>query len=92
MMLAPQQDESWKQDPWLGVNPFDPAFKDDPYPFLRRLREYDPINETPIGLVRRHQPQRWPVRVHSAPGSAGPYTLAPFDEPGVHTARRATHA
>jgi cytochrome P450 len=51
-MLATQPDESWKQDPWLGVNPIDPAFKDDPYPFLRRLREYDPVNETPIGVFR----------------------------------------
>jgi hypothetical protein len=50
--IAPQQDESWKQDPWLGVNPFDPAFKDDPYPFLKRLRDYDPVNETPIGVYR----------------------------------------
>lgn len=50
--LAAQQDEAWKQDPWLGVNPFDPAFKDDPYPFLKRLRDYDPVNETPIGVFR----------------------------------------
>jgi cytochrome P450 len=51
-IIAPQPDESWKQDPWLGVNPFDPAFKDDPYPFLKRLRDYDPVNETPIGVFR----------------------------------------
>jgi cytochrome P450 len=50
--IAAQADESWKQDPWLGVNPFDPAFKDDPYPFLARLRDYDPVNETPIGIFR----------------------------------------
>ena len=50
--LAPQLDDDWKSDPRLGVNTLDPAFKDDPYPFLKRLREYDPVNETPIGLFR----------------------------------------
>jgi cytochrome P450 len=50
--LAPQLDEEWKRDPWLGVNTLDPAFRDNPYPFLRRLREYDPVNETPIGVYR----------------------------------------
>jgi cytochrome P450 len=30
----------------------DPAFRADPYPFLERLREYDPVNETPIGVYR----------------------------------------
>src|SRR2546427_3501625 len=39
-------------DPWVGCNPFDPAFRDDPYPALRRLRELDPVNETPVGLWR----------------------------------------
>lgn len=49
---ADSPDESWKHDPWLGVNPLDPAFRTDPYPFLQRLREHDPVNETPIGLFR----------------------------------------
>ena len=48
----PTDDTSWMSDPWLGVNPIDPAFRADPYPFLKRLREYDPVNETPIGLFR----------------------------------------
>ena len=39
-------------DPWCGSNPLDPAFKDDPYPSLRRLRELDPVNATPIGIWR----------------------------------------
>jgi len=39
-------------DPWLGCNPFDPAFRDDPYPALHRLRALDPVNETPVGLWR----------------------------------------
>lgn len=44
--------DAWRDDPWLGVNPVDPAFRSDPHPLLRRLREYDPVNETPIGLFR----------------------------------------
>jgi cytochrome P450 len=39
-------------DPWGGCNPLDPAFRDDPYPALRRLRETDPVNLTPIGIWR----------------------------------------
>jgi cytochrome P450 len=39
-------------DPWCGADPFDPAVRDDPYPFLARLREVDPVNETPIGFWR----------------------------------------
>jgi len=39
-------------DPWTGVDPFDPAVRDDPYPFFARLREIDPVNETPIGIWR----------------------------------------
>lgn len=49
--LAPE-DESWKSDPWLGVNPIDPDFRANPYPYLKRLRDYDPVNETPIGVFR----------------------------------------
>lgn len=39
-------------DPWRGCNPFDPAFRDDPYPSLHRLRAIDPVNETPVGYWR----------------------------------------
>ena len=39
-------------DGWAGANPFDPAVRDDPYPAIRRLRETDPVNETPIGIWR----------------------------------------
>lgn len=49
--LAPE-DDSWKSDPWLGVNPIDPDFRRNPYPYLKRLRDYDPVNETPIGVFR----------------------------------------
>ncbi|MEX1253455.1 MAG: cytochrome P450 [Dehalococcoidia bacterium] len=33
----------------LVFNPFDPAFRIDPYPTYRRLREEDPVHETPFG-------------------------------------------
>jgi cytochrome P450 len=39
-------------DPWLGVDPFDPAVRDDPYPALARLRQIAPVNETPVGFWR----------------------------------------
>ncbi|MFQ5416737.1 MAG: cytochrome P450 [Myxococcota bacterium] len=39
-------------DPWRGANPLDPAFRADPYPALNRLREVDPVSETPIGIWR----------------------------------------
>ena len=43
-------------DDWRGVNLLDPvvrdAFRADPHPFLRHLRETDPVNATPIGIWR----------------------------------------
>ncbi len=39
-------------DPWAGVDPFDPAVRNDPYPFLAQLREREPVNETPLGIWR----------------------------------------
>jgi hypothetical protein len=51
-VAAQADDDSWKRDPWLGANPVDPAVRANPYPFLKRLREYDPVNETPIGVFR----------------------------------------
>jgi len=45
-------DEAWKQDPWLGVFPPELARTRDPYALLARLRNYDPVNETPIGFWR----------------------------------------
>lgn len=37
---------------WCGADPFDPGFRDDPYPGLKRLRENDPVNLTPVGTWR----------------------------------------
>lgn len=39
-------------DPWKGCNPLDPSFREDPYPSLARLREIDPVNQTPLGFWR----------------------------------------
>ena len=47
-------------DPWRGANLLDPAFqqafRSDPHPILRRLRETAPVHRTPIGIwrVTRH--------------------------------------
>ncbi|HYC00084.1 MAG TPA: cytochrome P450 [Candidatus Limnocylindrales bacterium] len=49
---AAASDESWKDDPWLGVFPPELARQSDPYKLLARLRDHDPVNETPIGLFR----------------------------------------
>ncbi|MFZ4809856.1 MAG: cytochrome P450 [Ilumatobacteraceae bacterium] len=35
----------------LLFNPFDPAFRADPYPFYDRLRDEDPVHETPFGYT-----------------------------------------
>jgi cytochrome P450 len=32
-------------------NPFDPAFRANPYPFYARLRQYDPVHRSPIGIT-----------------------------------------
>ncbi len=41
-----------ENDPWLGANPLDPAFRDDPYPALKRLRESQPVHQAPFGMWR----------------------------------------
>ncbi len=48
-MAVPLADSA---EAWSGANPLDPAFRADPHPFLRHLREVDPVNETPIGVWR----------------------------------------
>lgn len=35
----------------LAFNPFDPAFRSDPYPTYRRLRAESPVHQSPFGLV-----------------------------------------
>jgi cytochrome P450 len=32
-------------------NPFDPAFRANPYPFYADLRQFDPVHRTPLGTV-----------------------------------------
>src|SRR3954469_22170562 len=39
-------------DGWCGANPIDPEFRANPHPFLKQLRERDPVNETPVGVWR----------------------------------------
>jgi cytochrome P450 len=44
--------ESIEFDAWHGANPLDPSFRSNPHPFLKHLREVDPVNQTPAGLWR----------------------------------------
>ncbi|HVN63350.1 MAG TPA: cytochrome P450 [Candidatus Binataceae bacterium] len=44
--------DNFANDPWKGCNPLDAAFRDNPYPALARLRETDPVNQTPLGIWR----------------------------------------
>ena len=37
---------------WCGADPFEPSFRDDPYPALHGLRSRDPVNLTPVGTWR----------------------------------------
>ncbi|HVP31147.1 MAG TPA: cytochrome P450 [Myxococcota bacterium] len=45
-------DDELRRDPWVGAPLFDPAQRDDPHPALAKLRELDPVNETPLGFWR----------------------------------------
>ena len=45
-------EKSLEDDGWSGCNPLDPEFRNDPYPRLARLRDRDPVNQTPIGIWR----------------------------------------
>ena len=45
-MTAPSTDLP-TGDPWLGVNPLDPSWRDDPYPAMKAVREADPVNYVP---------------------------------------------
>ena len=51
-MTATQPQTAIADDAWQGANPLDPAFRADPHPFLKHLREVDPVNETPLGIWR----------------------------------------
>lgn len=44
--------EYWRNDPILGVDKASPDFRNDPHPLLKRLREFDPVNVTPLGTYR----------------------------------------
>src|SRR5262245_5788214 len=90
-------------DPWRGANPLDPAFKDDPHTPLKRLREIDPVNLTPIGYWRLSRYadverllHRTPAGVRQADGSLpgvdesehGPRNFILMQDPPNHTRLR----
>src|SRR4029079_11780211 len=35
----------------ITFNPFDPAYRSDPYPVLNELRETDPVHVRPLGFT-----------------------------------------
>jgi cytochrome P450 len=37
---------------WAGADPFEPSFREDPYPALNHLRENAAVNLTPVGTYR----------------------------------------
>ena len=49
MAIAANPMPTVDEDPWRGANPLDPAYRANPHPFLKHLREVDPVNQTPIG-------------------------------------------
>ena len=62
----------------LSPSPFaDPAFFDDPYPFIHRLRREDPVHLTPFGFwfVTRHDDVKRlfndPGELHARPPRLG---------------------
>ena len=90
-------------DPWRGANPLDPAFKDDPHTPLKRLREIDPVNVTPIGYWRltryadvERLLHRTPAGVRRADGTLpgvdesehGPRNFVLMQDPPNHTRLR----
>lgn len=54
VIIAHVSSEAAASDPWFGLDPFrrDPAFRDDPYPTLNRIREEFPVHRTPLGDYR----------------------------------------
>ncbi len=44
--------EDLRGDPWLGADPSNPEYRENPAPFLRRLREVAPVSLTPLGSWR----------------------------------------
>jgi len=49
--MSTTTDDSFESDPRAGANLLDPAFRDNPYPTLERVRVLDPFDPTPIGPV-----------------------------------------
>jgi cytochrome P450 len=48
-MMTP---ETSLEPTWAGADPFEPSFRDDPYPALNQLREQHRVNLTPVGTYR----------------------------------------
>lgn len=75
-------DES--QGAQLLFNPFEPGFAENPYPAYARLRDADPVHESPLGawLLSRYEDVSALLR---SPLSVDPRNLAPGTFAGQHT-------
>jgi hypothetical protein len=51
MSLASVPDDL-RDDPWLGADPSNPAYRENAAPFLHRLRAIAPVSQTPLGTWR----------------------------------------
>lgn len=47
--MKDRQDHATRKPPVF--NPFDPAFRANPYPFYADLRQFDPVHRTPLGTI-----------------------------------------
>lgn len=69
-------------------NPFDPAFRADPYPFYAALREHDPVHVSPFGftVLTRYDDVARTLRGAEFARDIEAHTPAPIDP--VRRARR----
>lgn len=49
-LYAPPEDPDEASEVIFGFNPFDPHFREDPYPVYERLRNDDPVHRSPFGI------------------------------------------
>lgn len=65
-------------------DPFDPAFRADPYPFYDALREHDPVHRTPLQTVvlTRYDDVAWTLRSNDFSRDIEANANEPLDEIG----------
>lgn len=65
-----------------AFNPFDPAFRANPYPFYDALREHDPVHVTPYGnvILTRFEDVAWTLRSNDFSRDIEANANEPLDE------------